>query len=87
MGARNPIRQRRGPAGVGRKIAADGAGPLRGQQLRIEAVDCGGRLARPQQSNPGLAGHGVGHGIDFADAVETIEREHDFAVVRDLATD
>ena len=71
-------------AGIGREIAADGAGPLRRQQLRIEPVHACRRLTRPQQRDAGLAGHGVGNGIDLANAVEAVEREHDLAVLRDL---
>ena len=48
--ARNAIGKRRGAAGIGGKIAADGAGALRGQQLRIEPVDRRGRLARAQRA-------------------------------------
>ena len=39
MRARDAVGQRRGAAGVGREVAADGAASLRRQQLRIEPVD------------------------------------------------
>ena len=85
--ARDAVGERGGAAGIGREIAADGAGALRRQQLRIEPVDAGRRLARALQRDAGLAGHGVGDGIDLADAVEAVEREHDLAVMRDLPAD
>ena len=87
MRARNAMGKRGGAAGIGREIAADGAGPLRRQQLRIEPVHACRRLTRPQQRDAGLAGHGVGNGIDLANAIEAVEREHDLAVLRDLPAD
>ena len=39
MRARDAVGERRGAAGIGREIAADRAGALRRQQLRIEPVD------------------------------------------------
>ena len=57
------------------------------QQWRIEPVDLGCRLARPQQRHAGLTSHGVGHGVDLANTVETVERKHDLAVLRDLPAD
>ena len=87
MRARDAVGERRGAAGIGRKIAADGAGAFRRQQLRIEPVDRGGGLARPLQGDAGLAGDGVRDGIDLADAVEAVERQHDLAVLRRLAAD
>ena len=39
MRARDAMGERGGAAGIGREIAADGAGAFRGQQLRIEPVD------------------------------------------------
>ena len=47
----------------------------------------GGGLLRLDQHDAGLAGHGVGGGVDLADAVEPLEREQDLAVVRRLAAD
>ncbi len=87
MRARDAVGERGGAAGIGREVAADGAGPLRRQQLRIEPVHRGGGFPRPLQRHAGFAGHGVGDRIDLADAVEAIEREHDLAVLRDLAAD
>ena len=85
--ARDAVGERGGAAGIGREIAADGAGALRRQQLRIEPVDFGGGLARPLQGHAGLAGDGVGDGIDLADAVEPVERQHELAVLRRLSAD
>ena len=87
MRARDAMGERGGAAGIGREIAADGAGPLRGQQLRIEPVHLLRRLARALQRHAGLAGHGVGNGIDLANAIEAVEREHDLAVLGDLPAD
>src|SRR6516165_4867944 len=81
------VRDRRGAAGIGGEIAADGAGAFGGQELRIEPVDRGSGLARALQGDAGLAGDGVGGRIDFADAVEPVEREDDLIVMRDLAAD
>ena len=85
--ARDAVGERGGAAGIGGEIAADGAGALRRQQLRIEPVHGRRRLARPQQRHAGLAGHGIGDRIDLADAVEAVERQHDLAVLRDLPAD
>ena len=87
MRARDAVGERRGAAGVGRKIAADGAASLRRQQLRIEPVDVGRGLAGALQGDAGLAGDGVGDRIDLADLVHAVERQHDLAVVRDLSAD
>ena len=87
MRARDAVRQRRSAAGVGRKIAADGAASFRRQQLRIEPVDVGRGLARALQGDAGLAGDGVGDRIDLADLVHAVERQHDLAVVRNLSAD
>ena len=48
--ARDAMRECGGAAGVGREIAADGAGAFRRQQLRIEPVGVGCRLARALQA-------------------------------------
>ena len=85
--ARHAVCERRGAAGVGREVAADGAGAFRRQQLRIEPVGVGGGFARALQGDAGLAGDGVGNRIDLADLVHAVEREHHLAVVRDLAPD
>ena len=76
-----------GAAGIGRKIAADGAGAFRGQQLRVEPVGARGGLARALQRDAGLAGQRVRCRVDLADAVEPVERQHDLVVQRDLAAD
>ena len=84
---RNAVSDGRGAAGIGGEVAANGASAFGGKELRIEPVDRGGRFARALQGDAGLAGDGVGGRIDFADAVEPIEREHDLVVMRDLAAD
>ncbi len=85
--AGDAIRQRSGAAGIGGEIAADGAGAFGRQQLRIEPVGRGGGFARALQGDAGLAGDRVRGRIDFADAVEPVERQHDLVVVRDLPAD
>ena len=85
--ARDAVGDGRRAAGIGREIAADGAGALRRQQLRIEPVGFGRRLARALQRDAGLAGDGVGGRIDLADAIHAIERQHDLVVQRDLPAD
>ncbi len=87
MRARNAVGDRRGAAGIGREIAADGAAAFRRQQLRIEPVDFGRRFARTLQRDAGFDRHGVGDRIDLADLVEPGERQHDLAVERDLPAD
>ncbi|MEY9898125.1 hypothetical protein ABIA44_002299 [Bradyrhizobium sp. USDA 329] len=42
---------------------------------------------RDLQHHAGLAGHGVGGGIDLADLVEPAQRHHHLAIVRRLAAD
>ena len=85
--ARDAVRNRRRAAGIGREIAADGAGAFGWQELRIEPVDCGRGLARALQSDAGLAGDGVRGRIDLADAIHAVEREHDLVVQRNLPAD
>ena len=85
MRARDAVGDRRGAAGIGREIAADGAGAFRRQQLRIEPVGRGRRFARALQRDAGLARHGVGDRIDLADLVEPRERQHDLAVEAEFA--
>ena len=87
MRARDTVRDGRRAAGIGREIAADGAGAFRRQQLRIEPVGFGRRFARALQRDPGFDRHGVGDRIDLADLVEPGEREHDLAMMRDLPAD
>ena len=82
-----PCAKRRGAAGIGREIAADGAGAFRRQQLRIEPVDFGRRLAGALQGDAGFHGDRVRGRVDLADAVEPVHREHDLVVMRDLAAD
>ena len=50
MRARDAMRERRGAAGIGREIAADGAGALGGQKLRIEPVGLRCGFARALQA-------------------------------------
>ena len=50
MRARDAVSERRGAAGIGGEIAADGAASFRRQQLRIQPVDRGGGLARALQA-------------------------------------
>ena len=85
--ARDAVGQCSRAAGIGGKIAADGAGAFRRQELRIEPVDCGRGFARALQGDAGLAGDGVRGRIDLADAVEPVERQHDLVVVRNLPAD
>ena len=85
--ARNAVSQRRRAAGIGREIAADGAGALRRQQQRIEPVDGLRGGARIHQRDAGFAGDGVRHRIDFPDLVEAVERQQDLALMRDLTPD
>jgi hypothetical protein len=74
-------------SGIGREVAADGAGAFRRQELRIEPVGLGRGLARALQRHAGFHRHRVGDGVDLAHLVEPVEREHDFVVMRDLASD
>ncbi len=71
MRAGDAVRNGRDAAGIGGKIAADGAGALRRQQLRIEPVGGGRRLARALQGNAGFDRHGVGDRIDFTNFIES----------------
>src|SRR5689334_1283129 len=87
MRARDAVRDRRGAAGIGGEITADGAGAFGGEELRIEPVDRGGSLACALQGDAGLAGDGVGRRIDLADAVEPVERQNDLVVKRNLPAD
>ena len=82
MRPRDAVRDRRGAAGIGGEIAADGAGAFRGEELRIQLVDRGSGLARALQRDAGLAGDGVGGRIDLADPVEPVERQYNFVVMR-----
>ena len=52
MRARDAVGERRGAAGIGREIAADGAAAFRRQQMRKEPVDGGGGLARRCKVTP-----------------------------------
>ena len=47
----------------------------------------GGALLRDLQHHAGLAGHGVGRGVDVADLVQPPHRDHHLAVMRRLAAD
>ena len=85
--ARDAIGERAGAAGIGREIAADGAAALGAERERKQAPGLGRGALRVGEDDAGLAGHGVGGGIDLADAVEPLERQHDLAVVRGLAAD
>ncbi len=78
---------RRGAAGIGREIAADGAGALGGQKLRIEPVDFGCRFARARERDAGFGRERVGDRIDLADFGHAIERENDLAVQCNLPAD
>ncbi len=60
MRARDAVGDRRGAAGIGRKIAADGAAAFRRQKLRIEPVGFSRRFARALQRDAGFHRHGVG---------------------------
>ena len=63
-------------------------------QLPSAASDSGnsrstsrGALLRDLQHHAGLAGHGVGGGIDLADVVQPPQRDHDLAMMRRLSAD
>ena len=82
--ARDAVSERAGAAGIGREVAADGATALGAERQRKQAVDLRGGLLRLGQDDAGFAGHGVGGGVDFADAVEPRERERELR--RDAAS-
>ena len=69
--ARGAISDHMHPAGVGREIAANRAGALGSQRKRKIAVDRFGRGLRARQRDAGVHRHGVAHGIDIADLVES----------------
>ncbi len=77
------------PAGVGRDIAADGAGSLRAQRQRKEPVGGERGALSLRERHAGLADHHVGLAVDLADRVQTLSRENDFiaALVRSLSAD
>ena len=85
--AGNTVGNGRDPAGVGREIAADGAGALRRQQLRIEPVGVRRRFTRALQRHAGFHRHSVGDRVHVPYFVEPRQRQYDFAVVRDLSAD
>jgi hypothetical protein len=72
---------------IGRQIAADRAGAFRGEQQRIEPVGIRRRFAHASERHAGFRGDAIRGRVDLADPVEPVEREHDFAVVRDLSAD
>ena len=78
--ARHAIGQRGGAAGIGGEIAADGAASFGAERQRKQPVDLGGALLRDLQHHAGLAGHGVGGGVDLADLVQPPHRDHDLAI-------
>jgi hypothetical protein len=59
-------------ARIGRKVTADGAASLRGQELRVETVHVRRRLPRLLQCAAGFDNDRVGHRIDFADFVHPV---------------
>ena len=85
--ARHAIGQRRGTAGIGGEVAADGAASFGAERQRKQAVDVAGALLRDLQHHAGLAGHGVGRGVDVADAVHPPHRHHHLAMMRGLPAD
>jgi len=87
MRARDAMRDRGSAAGIGREIAADSAGAFGRKELRIKPVGRRGGLPGALQGDAGLAGDRVGGRIDFADAIEPVEREHDLVVMRNLPAD
>src|SRR5271165_111098 len=76
-------------AGVGRDIAADGAGPLGGKRQRKEPVGGQRRGLRLGERHAGLADHHISKRIDLADRPQPLGRENDLiaAQVRRLAAD
>src|SRR5580704_14132394 len=85
--SRAPIGERAGAARIGRQIAPDGAAAFGAERQRKQASGGGGGFLRARQDDARLAGHGVRGGVDLADAVEPLERQHDLAVERGLAAD
>jgi hypothetical protein len=71
------VGEHRDAARVGRQIAADRAGSLRGQRKRKQAIRALRRGLRLPQRHASLDDHGVGERIDFADAVHAPQREDD----------
>ena len=78
------IGQRRRAAGIGGEIAADGATALGAERQREQAIDLAGALLRDLQHHAGLAGHGVGGGVDLANLVQPPQRDDDLAMMRGL---
>ena len=72
----------RDAAGVGRDIAADGAGPLGRERKRKEPVGFKRRSLRLGERHAGLADHHVGMRIDFPDRFQPLGREDDFVAAR-----
>ena len=85
--AGDAIGERAGAAGIGREIAADGAGAFRTERQREQTPSRFRRLLRPLQDDAGLDGDGVGRGIDLADFIESGQRQYQFAVERNLSAD
>ena len=83
------VGEHRDAARVGREVAADRAGSLRGERQRKQAVGAlrGGLSLRERHA--GLDDHRVGERIDLANAVHPPQREHDrrAAAVGGLAAD
>ena len=85
--ARHAVGQRGGAAGIGGEIAADGAAAFGAERQRKQPVGVGRALLRVLQDHAGLAGHGVGRGVEVANAVHPPHRDHHLAVVRRLPAD
>ena len=69
------------PAGIGRKIAADGAASLGGEAQGKQAVVGRRGVLDGLQDSAGLDRHRVADLVDFDDAVHAVERQHDLAAV------
>ncbi len=68
--ARDAISERAGAPGIGRKVAADGAASLGAKRKRKQAVRRRRRFLGRREDDARFAGHRVGRGVNFANAVK-----------------
>jgi hypothetical protein len=76
--ARRAIGDHADAAGVGRKVAADAARAFRRQAQREQPAGRGGRLLHRLERHAGLHRDRVVDGVEIADLVQPVERQHDF---------